>query len=130
MNLTNLWWSLPPQLTKLIQPKGKTSITFKAYKEGEQWYFNAPLLLTWKESLMMPKQLDEMAEGAQSLWLKASIYKEEGATLKIWYEGDDTWDQTASIYIDPAGQTIWLCGWLPWYFGYKPENLWISKAKG
>ena len=72
-------------------------------------------------------QLDEMAEGAQSLWLKASIYKEEGA-MKIWYEGDDTWDQTASIYIDPAGQTIWLCGWLPWYFGYKPENLWISTA--
>lgn len=126
MNFTNLWWSLPPQLTKLIQPKGKTSIAIKAYKEGEQWYFNAPLLLTWKESLMMPDQLDEMAEGATSVWIEATTYKVEGA-MKIWYEGDDTWDQTASIYVDPNGKTVWLCGWLLWFFGYKPEALWIKK---
>ena len=124
---TNLWWSLPQSLQSLIKPKGKEDITFKAYKEGDQWYFNAPLLLTWKESLMMPEQLDELADGNDSLWITATTYPMEGA-MKIWLEGHDPMDMTASIYIDPNGKTIWLCGWLLWFFGYKPENLWISKA--
>ena len=76
---------------------------------------------------MMPEQLDELADGNDSLWITATTYPMEGA-MKIWLEGHDPMDMTASIYIDPNGKTIWLCGWLLWFFGYKPENLWISKA--
>ena len=128
MNTTATWWALPKWITDAIQPKGKTSISFKAYKKGENWYFDAPLLLTWNEGLACTDQLDELADGSDSIWITASTEPIEDAAMKIWYEGDDAWDQTASIYIDPKGKTIWLCGWLLWYFGYKPEYLWIAKG--
>ena len=42
---------LPKWLTSAIQPKGKTTFTFTAFKHDGQWFFNAPLLLTWWEGL-------------------------------------------------------------------------------
>ena len=124
---TNFWWSLPEALTSLIKPQGKTSIKIKAYKTDGAWYFNAPHLLTWKESLLFPKQLDALADGSNSIWLTISTEPIEGA-MKIWLEGHDPLDMSASIYIDPNGEEIWLCKWNQWYFGEKKENLWISKG--
>ncbi len=76
----------------------------------------------------MTKQLDELADGADKLSLTVTTYPVDGA-LKLWLEGDDALDQTASIYVDPDGNTVWLCGWLLWYFNHKPTNLFITKNK-
>ena len=128
MNLTNLWWSLPNWLTNLIQPTNKTSITLVAYKQDGGWYFNAPSLLTWKESLVFTNVLDQIADGDDHVSLTVSTYPMDGA-MHLWYEGDDALDQTASIYVWGT-QTVWLCGWLPWYFGTKPSDLWVTASKG
>ena len=124
MNLTNLWWSLPKWMTNLVKPNNPTSLTIHAYKWNGDWYFNAPHLLTWMESLVFTDVLDELAVGGNKCTLTISTTHVDGA-ISIWYEGDDAWDQTASIYVWGT-KTIWLCGWLPWFFGYKPSTLWIT----
>ena len=64
--LTNFWWALPSWLTDMVQPKNKQQITFTAYKaEDGKWFFNKPLLLTWKESLVFTEALDELAGALQ-----------------------------------------------------------------
>lgn len=124
MNLSNLWWSVPKWMTNLVKPTNPTSLTIHPYKKDGSWYFNSPLLLTWKESLVFTEVLDELADGETSMSLSISTEPTDGA-LSIWYEGDDAWDQTASIYVYGT-KTVWLCGWLLWFFGCKPSTLYVT----
>ena len=119
------WWSLPKWITGLIQPKGKTSIKFTAFVHEGLWYFHLPQYLTWWEGLAPVAQLEEFAKGADHVSLTVTTYPVEGA-MKFWFEGHDPLDLSASIYVDPLGRTCWLCGWLPWYFGHKPEALYVK----
>ena len=73
----------------------------------------------------MTDQLDAMAQGEDHVSLTVTTYPVDGA-MKLWFEGHDPLDMSASIYVDPDGKTVWLCGWLPWYFGTKPEALWVD----
>ena len=116
---------LPQWLTSAIQPKNKTSFTLTAFKHGEEWFFHAPLLLTWWEGLAPVNQLNELAKGKDKVKLTVTTFEVDGA-LKLTYDQDDPWDQSASHYFDPDLQTVWLCGWLPWYFGGKPEYLYVT----
>ena len=119
------WWSLPKWLTNLIQPKNKTSFTFTAFKHDGQWFFHAPLLLTWWEGLAPVAQLEELANGKDKVKLTVCTYPVKGA-LKLTYQEDDPLDLSASIYFDPQLRTVWLCGWLPWYFQGKPAHLYVT----
>jgi len=93
---------------------GADGFTFTAFKHDGQWFFHAPLLLTCWEGLAPAEQLEELAKG-----------KDE---VKLTYQEDDPLDQSASIYFDPQLRTVWLCGWLPWYFGTKPAYLYVTTA--
>ncbi len=125
MDLTNFWWSLPTWLTDKVKPNGKTTLSFTAYKADDgYWYFNKPALLTWKESLVFTDALNELAGDSTKLDMTLSSEPIPGAH-KAWYCQDDPLDLTASHYYW-GDHLIWLCGWLPWYFGDKPENLWFT----
>ena len=119
------WWALPSWVTKLIQPKGKTSITFTAFKHDGYWFFHLPQYLTWWEGLHSGHVLEQLSKGADQVTLTTTTYPVDGA-LKLTYQEDDALDLSASIYFTPDLQTVWLCGWLPWYFGHKPEYLYVQ----
>ena len=125
MKTPAIWWMLPQWLTSAIQPKNKTSFTLTAFKHEEQWFFHAPLLLTWWEGLAPVNQLNELAKGKDKVKLTVTTHPVDGA-MKLTYQEDDALDQSASVYFDPDLQTVWLCGWLPWYFGGKPEYLYVT----
>ena len=113
--------SLPKSIQQFFQPKGKDSLTIHAYKEYGEWYFNK-FPITWQEQLCFPKVLDKLSGGKNKISLKITTYEVEGAE-KIWYLQDDPWYPEASEYVW-KDETIWLCPWLQWYFGHKPENMW------
>ena len=69
-----------------------------------------------------PPTRDELAQGQSKISLTITTY-DMPETMKLWLEGCDPVDITASIYIDPQGQEVWMCKWLTWYFGSAPENL-------
>ena len=115
----------PKWLTSAIQPKNKTSFTFTAFKHDGQWFFHPPLLLTWWDGLAPAEQLEELAKGKHEVKLTVCTDPIKGA-LKLTYQEDDPLDQSASIYFDPQLRTVWLCGWLPWYFGTKPAYLHVT----
>ena len=118
------WWSTPSWITNIIKPKDKTTLSFVAYKHGNGWYFDKPSLLTWKEALVFDEALDEISQGHSKINFTLSSVPIHGAE-KAWYFQDDPIDMTASHYYW-KDHLIWLCGWLPWYFGHKPQNLWFT----
>ena len=106
---------------------GADGFTFTAFKHDGQWFFHASLLLTWWEGLAPAEQLEELAKGKDEVKLTVCTDPIKGA-LKLTYQEDDPLDQSASIYFDPQLRTVWLCGWLPWYFGTKPAYLYATTA--
>ena len=118
------WWSTPTWITDLVKPKGATTLKFIAYKYKGGWYFDKPTLLTWKEALVFTEALDELADGHDKLKFTLSSEPIKGGE-KAWYFQDDPIDTSASHYYW-KDHLIWLCGWLPWYFGCKPTNLWFT----
>ena len=123
MNITNFFWSIPDSIKDKFKPKGKTSLTINAYKEGGFWYFNLPPI-TWKECLVFTKALDEISGGKDKVKMTITTYEVEGAE-KVWYFQDDPLYPEASEYYW-NDYKIWLCPWLQWYFGHKPENIWFK----
>ena len=120
--MKNLFWKTPEWLKQLLKPHHPNSLTFTAYKEGNEWFFNlAPI--TWGETLCFPEVLDELSHGKDKLKLSVTTYPVEGA-LTAHYLWDDVWCQEGSIYAF-GEHNIYLCPWLQWFFGTKPECLWL-----
>jgi hypothetical protein len=122
--MENFYWKTPQWVKDLFKPKNKTKLTINAYKEGDKWYFNKPLYVTWKESLCFPEALDEMAKGKTKLKLKISSTPVEGWEKMGWFQSDPWWTE-ANIYIW-KNHNIWLCPWAQWWFGEVAEYLWFT----
>ena len=60
------------------------------------------------------------------LTLDVSREPRPDADLLLTFHMDDPDDDTASIYLMPDGQEVWLCGWLLWYFRGKPSQLAVT----
>lgn len=141
INLTASWWSLPQGLKDLLQPKGKTTWNLTIYKNSNgTWGFNIPYLLTFNEMLLGGTELaldwwyhhltGEWATTGAKLKMKASAEPFEGYKAKAWFEYDDPTNQAASFYYEPTSEHLmWLCPYLPWLFGSKPENLYLGFQK-
>ena len=122
--LTNLFHQLPEGLTKALQPKGQTQLSITAYKKGDgEWAFNK-FPITFDEGLYMKEALDELAKGASKIKVHLSTTPVDGWEKAHFIEPDH-WDPGAS-YWHWKHHDIWLCSWLPWYFGEIPETLWFS----
>ena len=121
--MTNFYWFTPQWVKDWFKPKNKTKLVITAYKEGASWYFNKPPI-TWKESLMFPGALDELAKGANKIKLTISSEPMEGAQKMWWFQSDPCWME-ANIYYWQDHE-IWLCPWAQWWFGEVAENLWFK----
>ena len=108
MQTENSFWNLPEAIKEKFKPKGKTSLNITAYKEGKFWYFNYPPI-TWKESLVFAKALDEISGGKDKVKMTITTYEVEGAE-KVWYFQDDPLYPEASEYYW-NDYKIWLCPW-------------------
>ena len=123
MNITNIFWKIPESVTDFFKPKGKTSITFTAYKVGDGWYFNYPPI-TWMESLVFTKAMDEIAKGKNKIKMTITTYKVDGAEKAWKFQDDPIWMEATEYYW--KDHMIWICPWAQWYFGHKPDNFWFT----
>ena len=118
--------SLTPQEQAVHQPQDQKELTIFPYKEHGCWVFDREPI-TWKELLVFTSLLDKFAKGANKIKLEITTDFASGWD-SIQYESDDQTDPQASLYYlnsDPT-EDVWLCSWLPWFFGYKPERIWFQ----
>jgi hypothetical protein len=119
--------------------RGKTSWTITLYKiEGSPfWYLDIPYLLTFREILCggTEESLDYWYEkltgesATTSSRLTCTVSSEPisdvTTTLHIIEELSDFDD--SGTYLDLiSGISCWLCPYLKWLFGHKPDTLWLS----
>jgi hypothetical protein len=122
--MKNFYWMTPQWVKDLFKPKNKTKLIINAYKEDDGWYFNKPLYITWKESLMFDSALEELAQGKTKMKLIISSKPVEGWEKMGWFQSDPCWPE-ANIYIW-KDHDIWLCPWAQWWFGEVAEYLWFT----
>ena len=136
--MENFWWSLPTWLTACLKPLTKTTKkwSFTCYKGSKDWYFNLPLLLTFKESLTggTEKCLDwwyeEMTgfkpQADCKMKLELSKYPMPGCSTKLTFMFNEGCDGS-SFYKDAKSQMMcWLCPYLPYLMDGKPDTLYLN----
>ena len=125
LNLSNLWWKLPGWVQKTLKPEGKTEISFTTHKgKNGTWFFHAPLLLTFWESLCFPEVLDKLSQGENKLKVHVSTNPTPDSDVYEFLSLDDE-EPGGSFWKTPDNELIWLCGWLPWFFGEVPNKLYV-----
>ena len=122
-NLDGLFWALPQWIKDAAQPKGKKDLKIIAFKEGGKWMFNK-LPITWHEELCFGGALDEISKGSNKISISISLEEQEGWEIMHFID-HDFWSPGASFW-HWKQHDIWLCGWLPWFFGFIPEKMWFK----
>jgi hypothetical protein len=148
MNLSNFsilegisgsWWMLPkPIQDYLTKFTGQQEWTLLIYKNKDTtWGFDLPYLLTWNEKLMngTEKDLDHWYEeltgnlpsDTSKMYLTVSSTPTTDPTTTLMFIGDDDLFTGSSYYLDQkSGFLIWLCPYLQFLFGSKPEKLYLK----
>lgn len=121
--MTNFFWYMPDWVKTIFKPKGKTTLSITAYKDGDEWYFNK-FPITWKESLVFKEALDHMAQGKSKMKIFISTQQFPGAEVMSWYQADPCWME-ANEYTWKGFQ-IWICPWSQWYWGFVPEQMYFT----
>jgi hypothetical protein len=123
--IENFFWTVSDHVRDLFQPVGKTELKITAYKENNSWFFNLPPI-TWKESLLFPEALNEIAEGKDKVDLTiSSVWLNNAHEARL--VGPDPMSVGSHFY-KWKGHEIWLCPWNQWYFGEVHEKLWFRKG--
>ena len=144
-SITCTWWLLPEWLHKPLHllTMGKKTWTLTLYKDEPNihWYLDIPYLLTWKEILCGGTDTDldvwyKKLTGkgtTPSSKMKCTVSDKplSGTTIGNGYtvlkkieelsNGDDS-----TTYKDMGTQLhCWLCPYLKWLYGYKPDYLYL-----
>ena len=134
------WWILPKSLQDKLQQSflGKSEWELLPYKNPDgSWGFDLPMLLTINEKLIGGTDLcldyyweklngSKPQPGDQLKMLCSSNPLEDG-NCELSFQGDDELDPGSSYYLDKeSGILCWLCPFLPWLFGNKPEKLYLK----
>ncbi len=134
----NSWWRLSDETKAELKPEATDKHTIDAfYLDEMSWAFHLPQYQTFNELLTNGTEIvlsdwyerlsgEEAGEGSQ-LRMEISTYPPEDFDTSITFIADDPEDETASYYRDQTtAMKVWLCGYLPWLFGSKPQQLWIK----
>ena len=139
------WWGLPTSLQDELQKSftGQQTFELEPYKNPDgTWGFDMPELLTLNEKLLGGTELCldyywQKLTGTQpktgdKMEMKLSSLPFDGYDGFLTFQGDDDLDPGSSYYLDNESQLLcWLCPFLPWLFGNKPQTLYFSlKQKG
>ena len=135
------WWSLPKSLQDSLQKQfcsGKSEWELMPYKNPDgSWGFDLPKLLTINEKLIGGTDLcmdyyweklngSKPQPGDQLKMLCSSNPLEDG-NCELSFQGDDDLDPQSSYYLDKeSGILCWLCPYLTFLFGGKPEKLYLK----
>ena len=143
-NLSCTWWMLPKSLQNTLKKfTGKCTWKLSLYKNSDgTWGFDLPYLLTWNEKLMggTDSNLDywytklsslndepSMPDTGSKLYLKCSSQPMEDYTTKLMFDTDDLlWPESSWYYDTKSGYMNWLCPYLQFLFGKKPEYLYLK----
>ena len=146
MNLGS-FWNLPPAVRKTLEIlTGKQTWTLDCYRlENGLWAFDLPLLLTWQELFVGGTELnfdhwyakltDKIpTKGSKmKVTVSSSVLEDQTTECRFLFNDDEfhtmsrTNKESASYYRDlESGLHIWLCPYVQFLFGVKPETLYVK----
>lgn len=137
------WWSLPKSLQDSLQKTflGKSQWELLPYKNPDgSWGFDLPMLLTINEKLIngtdqcldyyWEKLMGSKPQPGDQLKMLCSSEPLEDGNCLLLFQGDDDLSPDSSYYLDnESGILCWLCPYLTFLFGSKPNKLYLKLEK-
>jgi hypothetical protein len=135
------YWNYSEWLQKLIKDaikaKDQWSLTCFYDEHCGYWKFHLAQFFIWNEGLLngtekainwwYEQKADHSLQHGAKIKITASSKKMADADTFISYLADDTFDLSASEYLEAKSDTtIWLCGMNQMLFGEKAEYIWLK----